>query len=99
MRAFGTGDEVKTEGQVLDIARQALYTIILCSAPLLIISLVVGLVVSIFQTVTSIQEQTLTFVPKIICVFLGMMIFGSWILTNLTEFINTLWSDFSIYLG
>ena len=71
-----------TEGQVLDIARQALYTIILCSAPLLIISLVVGLVVSIFQTVTSIQEQTLTFVPKIICVFLGMMIFGSWILTN-----------------
>ena len=79
-----------TEGQVLDIARQALYTIILCSAPLLIISLVVGLVVSIFQTVTSIQEQTLTFVPKIICVFLGMMIFGSWILTNLTEFINTL---------
>lgn len=88
-----------TEGQVLDIARQALYTIILCSAQLLIISLVVGLVVSIFQTVTSIQEQTLTFVPKIICVFLGMMIFGSWILTNLTEFINTLWSDFSIYLG
>ena len=88
-----------TEGQVLDIARQALYTIILCSAPLLIISLVVGLVVSIFQTVTSIQEQTLTFVPKITCVFLGMMIFGSWILTNLTEFINTLWSDFSIYLG
>lgn len=88
-----------TEGQVLDIARQTLYTIILCSAPLLIISLVVGLVVSIFQTVTSIQEQTLTFVPKIICVFLGMMIFGSWILTNLTEFINTLWSDFSIYLG
>ena len=88
-----------TEGQVLDIARQELYTIILCSAPLLIISLVVGLVVSIFQTVTSIQEQTLTFVPKIICVFLGMMIFGSWILTNLTEFINTLWSDFSIYLG
>ncbi len=57
-----------TEGQVLDIARQALYTIILCSAPLLIISLVVGLVVSIFQTVTSIQEQTLTFVPKIICI-------------------------------
>ena len=88
-----------TEGQVLDIARQALYTIILCSEPMLIISMVVGLVVSIFQTVTSIQEQTLTFVPKIICVFLGMMIFGSWILTNLTEFINTLWSDFSIYLG
>lgn len=88
-----------TEGQVLDIARDALYTIIICAAPMLLISLVVGLIVSIFQTVTSIQEQTLTFVPKIICVFVGMMIFGSWILTNLTEFINTLWSDFSIYLG
>ena len=88
-----------TEGQVLDVAKEAIYTIIICSAPMLIISLVVGLIVSIFQTVTSIQEQTLTFVPKIICVFLGMMIFGSWILTNLTEFINTLWSDFSIYLG
>ncbi len=88
-----------TEGQVLDIAREAIYTIILCSAPMLIISLVVGLIISIFQTVTSIQEQTLTFVPKIIAVFVGMMIFGSWILNNLSGFIERLWSDFSIYLG
>jgi flagellar biosynthetic protein FliQ len=87
-----------TQGQVLDIARESLYMIIICSAPLLLISLVVGLIVSIFQTVTSIQEQTLTFVPKIICVFLGLMLFGSWILTNLTEYVNTLWADFSIYL-
>ena len=49
--------------------------------------------------VTSIQEQTLTFVPKIIAVFVGLMIFGSWILTNLTEFVTTLWSNFSMYLG
>lgn len=88
-----------TQGQVLDIARDALYTIIICSAPLLLISLVVGLIVSIFQTVTSIQEQTLTFVPKIICVFLGIMLLGSWILTNLTEYIERLWSNFSVYLG
>lgn len=88
-----------TEGQVLDIARDAIYTIIICSAPMLIISLVVGLVISIFQTVTSIQEQTLTFVPKIIAVFVGMMIFGSWILTNLSEFMINLWSNFSLYLG
>ena len=66
---------------------------------MLLISLVVGLIVSIFQTVTSIQEQTLTFVPKIIAVFVGLMIFGSWILTNLTEFVTTLWSNFSMYLG
>lgn len=88
-----------TEGQVLDIARDAIYTIIICAAPMLIISLVVGLIVSIFQTVTSIQEQTLTFVPKIIAVFVGMMIFGSWILTNLSEFMINLWSNFSVYLG
>ena len=88
-----------TEGQVLDVAKAAIYTIIICSAPMLIISLVVGLIVSIFQTVTSIQEQTLTFVPKIIAVFVGLMIFGSWILTNLTEFVTTLWSNFSMYLG
>ena len=88
-----------TEGQVLDVAKEAIYTIIICSAPMLIISLVVGLIVSIFQTVTSIQEQTLTFVPKIIAVFVGLMIFGSWILSNLTEFVTTLWSNFSMYLG
>lgn len=88
-----------SEGQVLDIAREAIYLIIICSAPMLLISLVVGLVISIFQTVTSIQEQTLTFVPKILAVFLGMMLFGSWILNNLSTFIDKLWSDFSIYLG
>ena len=65
-----------TEGQVMDIAREALYLVIKVSAPLLLISLVIGLIISIFQTVTSIQEQTLTFVPKIIAVFLGMMLVG-----------------------
>ena len=65
-----------TEGQVLDIAKDAIYYIIICSAPVLIISLVVGLIISIFQTVTSIQEQTLTFVPKIVAVFIGLMVCG-----------------------
>lgn len=88
-----------TEGQVLDIAREAIYNIILCSAPLLLLSLIVGLVVSIFQTVTSIQEQTLTFVPKIIAIFAGMLLFGSWMLNLLTGFMTDLWSDFSIYIG
>ena len=88
-----------SEGQVLDIAQEAIYMIIICAAPLLLISLIVGLVISIFQTVTSIQEQTLTFVPKIVAVFLGMMLFGSWILNNLSGFIDKLWSDFSMYIG
>ena len=55
-----------TQGEVLDIASQAIYTIIVVSAPLLLVSLIIGLIISIFQTVTSIQEQTLTFVPKIL---------------------------------
>ena len=83
-----------TQGEVLDIASQAIYTIIVVSAPLLLVSLIIGLIISIFQTVTSIQEQTLTFVPKILAVFVGMMIFGSWILTQLTEYITDLWSNF-----
>ena len=87
-----------TEGQVLDIAKEALYLIIKTSAPLLLISLIVGLIVSIFQTVTSIQEQTLTFVPKIIEVFLGMMLVGGWMLENITGFMTELWNSFSLYL-
>jgi flagellar biosynthesis protein FliQ len=87
-----------TEGQVLDITRDAIYSIIIAAAPLLIISLVVGLIVSIFQTVTSIQEQTLTFVPKILAVFIGMLIFGSFIMNTVTTFMENLWGNFSIYL-
>ncbi len=86
-----------TEQDVLDITREALFLIIECSAPVLLLSLVVGLVISIFQTITSIQEQTLTFVPKILAVFIGLMIFGSWIATNLVDFMNKLWSNFSNY--
>ena len=88
-----------TQGEVLDIASQAIYTIIVVSAPLLLVSLIIGLIISIFQTVTSIQEQTLSFVPKILAVFVGMMIFGSWILTQLTEYITDLWSNFGVFLS
>lgn len=88
-----------TQGDVITIAKEAIYTIISTAAPLLLISLIVGLIVSIFQTVTSIQEQTLTFVPKILAVFLGMMLLGSWILNSLADYMVRLWSDFSVYLS
>ena len=88
-----------TQVEVLDIARDAIYNIILTSAPLLLISLIVGLIISIFQTVTSIQEQTLTFVPKIVVVFLWMLIFGVLILTTMTDYMTELWTNFCIYLG
>lgn len=83
---------------VLDVAVETIYTIIITSAPLLIISLVVGLVISIFQAVTSIQEQTLTFVPKIVAIFIGMMIFGSFILNTIIEFMTELWNSFGEYM-
>ena len=87
-----------TQGQVMDISREAIYTVILTAAPLLLTSLVVGLIISIFQTVTSIQEQTLTFVPKILAVFAMMLLVGAWMLNNMSEFMIRLWSDFRLYV-
>lgn len=86
-----------TQDAVLDIARDAIFTIVIVSAPLLLISLIIGLIISIFQTVTSIQEQTLTFVPKILAVFVAMMLFGSWMMNTMIEFMQTLWSNFSYF--
>lgn len=87
-----------TLDDVVNISRDALYMIFKISAPILVVSLVIGLIISIFQTVTSIQEQTLTFVPKIVAVFLTLMLLGHWILSNLKDYIIALWSDFSQYI-
>lgn len=83
---------------VVQIANEALFLIIKTAAPVLLVSLIIGLIVSIFQTVTSIQEQTLTFVPKIIGVFLALMLLGGWMLNNMSDFMTELWSDFSVYI-
>ena len=82
---------------VTAIASDALFLVIKVSAPILLVSPIVGLLISIFQTVTSIQEQTLTFVPKILAVFLSIIVLGNWMLTQITEFMNRLWSNFSLY--
>ena len=83
---------------VLDVAIETIWTIIITSAPLLIVSLIVGLVISIFQAVTSIQEQTLTFVPKILAIFICILIFGPFILNTIVEFMSELWNSFGDYL-
>lgn len=83
---------------VTEIASQALYLIIKVSLPVLLVSLVIGLVISIFQTVTSIQEQTLTFVPKIIGVFLALMFLGGWMMQNMVDFTAQLWNSFSVFI-
>lgn len=83
---------------VTEIVRDSLYTIIITSAPLLLISLVVGLTISIFQTITSIQEQTLTFVPKILSIFLVLMLLGHWMLNNIISYTENLWNNFALYI-
>ena len=80
------------------IVRSALFLVIKMSLPILLTSMIIGLVISIFQTVTSIQEQTLTFVPKVLGVFLMIMLIGNWMLTELSGYIIQLWSSFSQYV-
>ena len=86
-----------TVDEVVAIADQALFTVIKVVAPVLLISMAVGLIVSIFQAVTSIQEQTLTFVPKVLAIFLTLMLMGNWILTEMSNFMIRLWSSFDLY--
>jgi len=70
----------------IDICRRAIQTILMCAAPVLIAGMAVGLIVSVFQAATQINEQTLTFVPKIVAVFLTLLFFGSWLIKVLTVF-------------
>ncbi|HDL89624.1 MAG TPA: flagellar biosynthesis protein FliQ [Thermodesulforhabdus norvegica] len=71
---------------VVGLGRQALETMLAVSLPVLLISLIVGVLISIFQTVTQVQEATITFVPKIIVTFLSLLIFGNWMIAKLTDF-------------
>ena len=84
--------------QVTDIMQEALFLVLKVAAPPLIVSLVIGLIVSVYQTVTSIQEQTLTFVPKVVGMFLTLMLVGHWMLNGMTTFMENLWNNFSIYI-
>ena len=86
------------EAVLIDLLVSALVTIIKASAPLLLVSLVVGLVISILQTVTSIQEQTLTFVPKLLAVFLVLIIAGNWIMGLAVELMKELCMNFEYYI-
>ncbi|MCR4761930.1 MAG: flagellar biosynthesis protein FliQ [Lachnospiraceae bacterium] len=80
------------------IIQDALMLVIRLSAPPLLVSLVVGLAISIFQTVTSIQEATLTSIPKIILSFVTIILLGNWMGTTIMDYINNLWSNFSLYI-
>lgn len=87
-----------TDTTVMEIAAKAVWIIIKSSAPLLIVSLVVGLIISIFQTVTSIQEQTLTFVPKLIAIFIVIILAGHWIMNNVSQFFIELMTNLDKFI-
>ena len=87
-----------TTEMVTDIVNEGLFVILKTAAPPLLVSLVIGLCVSIFQTVTSIQEQTLTFVPKVVGMFLCLMVLGDWMLNQMITYMTDLWQDFSLYI-
>ena len=84
-------------GTVINIARQTIWIIVETAVPVLIISMADGLIISLFQTLTSIQEQTLTFVPKLLAILLTIMLIGGWMLNQITGFMNNLW-NFSQYI-
>lgn len=84
---------------IIGLAGQAVYLMLEISAPMLVFGLVVGLLVSIFQATTQIQEQTLAFVPKIVAVLLALLLFGPWILTKLIDFTSHILGNLYLYIG
>ncbi len=87
-----------TEDIIIDIVRQALYAVVIISAPPLLIGLTVGLIVSIFQAVTSIQEATLAFVPKILAVFISILVFGPFMMNQMTTLIYELYNNIPYFI-
>jgi flagellar biosynthetic protein FliQ len=83
---------------IADLANRALWITLLVSAPILGLGLAVGVAVSIFQAVTQIQEMTLTFIPKIIAIFLAILIFGKWMMLILLNFTSNLWINLPNYV-
>ena len=81
------------QADIISLLTQAITTVILCAAPMLLVAMVVGLLISIFQATTQINEQTLAFVPKIVCVMLALLIFGSYIFSTVGGFVTRLFDS------
>lgn len=83
---------------VIQLAQEALRIVLLVSAPMLGLGLAVGLAVSVFQATTSIQEQTLAFIPKIVAVFVAILIFGPWMLRIMVEYFTNVFINLPLYI-
>lgn len=84
---------------VIQLAQEALFMVMLVSAPMLGLGLIVGLMVSVFQATTSIQEQTLAFIPKIVAVFLAILVFGPWMLKLMVDYVAKIFMNLPNYIG
>jgi flagellar biosynthetic protein FliQ len=82
---------------VNQIIKEALITVLLASAPALVIGLIVGLIISIFQAASQIQEVTLSFIPKIVAIFISLIVFGPWIINVVVKYTTNLLSNLSNY--
>ncbi|MPM25663.1 hypothetical protein SDC9_72161 [bioreactor metagenome] len=87
-----------TQIEILTILKDAVFTVLMAAAPMLGAALIVGVIVSIFQATTQINEQTLAFVPKIIAILFSLLIFGGWIISKLTDFTQQLYSMINVML-
>jgi flagellar biosynthesis protein FliQ len=84
---------------VIAIAERGIYTVLMVSGPLILIALIVGLIISIFQATTQIQEQTLAFVPKIIAVLVGIVVFGPWMLSHMLSYATEIFTNLTRFVG
>ncbi|GAA5415118.1 flagellar biosynthetic protein FliQ [Paraliobacillus ryukyuensis] len=84
---------------VITLAQQGIYTVLIVTGPLLLLALIVGLLVSIFQATTQIQEQTLAFIPKIVAVLVGLVLFGPWMLVRVVEFASNIFQNLNQFVG
>jgi flagellar biosynthesis protein FliQ len=88
-----------TPEDVISIAEQGIMMILFIAGPLLILALVVGLIVSIFQATTQIQEQTLAFIPKIIAVLVGVVFFAPWMIGQMVSYATEIFSNLTRFVG
>lgn len=84
---------------IINLSQNALLMVLVISAPMLGLGLAIGLLVSVFQATTSIQEQTLAFIPKIVAVFVAILIFGPWMLTMMVNYMAQIFIDLPRYIG
>lgn len=84
---------------VLKVAEQSVWMILLIAGPIMLIALAIGLIVSIFQATTQIQEQTLAFAPKIIAVLVGMIFLGPWMLSKMVNFSASIFENLYKFIG